>query len=1089
MVNMNETVKEVKNSINSTKDSQQIVKALSRLHCYLPGVDSPVSIEEKIDFIQHHYIRFLYFLLENIDSSLENTWNTEQLAIFDDFFLKGSLNDSLIALVSAIGAMKPSFKLEKCVTLIETIIKPKQLSKLFINICKLENNSFVIHECVWNDLINVVISLPERLANKLQMNNRLIFYPEKYFENISAAIVITLKMVADELREEKSCSLQFLSRLYGRCCAIGRADAVLMCLLTRLIRSDDYIWRRMCQKFLLDVPDRHLENMLSSLVKLVPQMKWMSVVLGDAVTINSKLRMLLTKKFLLLRTFNDDKVSWNILGYLNETSVELSISVFKSLLAIWGDKIAVNQTSLSQHIYITKALLICAGLLKRENLSILRDELVVKLMEGVSCHLGSPHENIRILGMVTAECLIHLIDPDAPPLKFEYRDTEETRSLKALIKSDVLTGEIDISYMDEITEQLETLDLENPVELLSKKEDKVEDLDSDDDLEPYDMSNDAPVSKMKKPSYLRDCLEGLIDQNNPDRTEICLQTAEYLIRNERDLSAELATEVVQVLLHLEDNCSITNFLILRQKSLVAALVCSPVKVAIYLTRQFSEPNYSLRQRLDILEVLTAAAQELSEPTNANNSQEMSENSQSPALVPQKIDDWKEIIAKRIASKTKYFHKAKKTPNAIASRFAPVAGYFFFDLMRNFDERRNSFDLLGDDCIVLGRLLHTLGNIMYAAINAPIVPQMARSLLDFILVLRFHPESYIRKSVLFAFCMLILAVPSHMMYQDFQCDFLECIQWLQGLKSKNLKSVVSHDKDQECRYLAGQALILSRNSHVGSPGIRNVLVFQKLFSQFFAAFDDIHRSNIVKRNPSFATELGKEKRELSCHIENRLPIVKVVVSRRCLHREKNLQMSDENEQVVDQVKEEEEEISSYKPPPEKSLQDILAADENDESLRKYKETLLGNATTETIIIVPDDPRKVLVQKLVLVAAGRTDIELDLTGDLTQLKKQEFKIKEGVQYRIRIDFLVQREIVTGLKYVQKTYRKGIQVDKMAHMVGSYAPKQEIQSYLTPLEDAPSGLLARGGYSVKSCFTDDDNTEHLKWEWAFEIKKEWE
>lgn len=36
---------------------------------------------------------------------------------------------------------------------------------------------------------------------------------------------------------------------------------------------------------------------------------------------------------------------------------------------------------------------------------------------------------------------------------------------------------------------------------------------------------------------------------------------------------------------------------------------------------------------------------------------------------------------------------------------------------------------------------------------------------------------------------------------------------------------------------------------------------------------------------------------------------------------------------------------------------------------------------------------------------------------------FVIKEGIQYKIRIDFVVQREIVHGLKYVQKTYRMGV------------------------------------------------------------------
>lgn len=77
-----------------------------------------------------------------------------------------------------------------------------------------------------------------------------------------------------------------------------------------------------------------------------------------------------------------------------------------------------------------------------------------------------------------------------------------------------------------------------------------------------------------------------------------------------------------------------------------------------------------------------------------------------------------------------------------------------------------------------------------------------------------------------------------------------------------------------------------------------------------------------------------------------------------------------------------------------------------------------------IIEPNNPKKVLVKKLVLVSEGQTEKTLDLSGDISQLKQTVFTIKEGVQYRIRIEFFVQHEIVTGLKYVQKTYRKGIQ-----------------------------------------------------------------
>ena len=58
----------------------------------------------------------------------------------------------------------------------------------------------------------------------------------------------------------------------------------------------------------------------------------------------------------------------------------------------------------------------------------------------------------------------------------------------------------------------------------------------------------------------------------------------------------------------------------------------------------------------------------------------------------------------------------------------------------------------------------------------------------------------------------------------------------------------------------------------------------------------------------------------------------------------------------------------------------------------------------------------------------------------------------------------------------------------MVGSYPPKETVQSYTTPPDDAPSGMLGRGTYTVSSLFTDDDKKEYLKWEWSIEIKKDW-
>lgn len=59
------------------------------------------------------------------------------------------------------------------------------------------------------------------------------------------------------------------------------------------------------------------------------------------------------------------------------------------------------------------------------------------------------------------------------------------------------------------------------------------------------------------------------------------------------------------------------------------------------------------------------------------------------------------------------------------------------------------------------------------------------------------------------------------------------------------------------------------------------------------------------------------------------------------------MSDPTGDHVDVVDEELE--SDYKPPPERSIEEILEADKEDESLRKYKETLLGEAKAGGIVV--------------------------------------------------------------------------------------------------------------------------------------------
>ncbi|XP_040449196.1 rho GDP-dissociation inhibitor 3 isoform X1 [Falco naumanni] len=223
---------------------------------------------------------------------------------------------------------------------------------------------------------------------------------------------------------------------------------------------------------------------------------------------------------------------------------------------------------------------------------------------------------------------------------------------------------------------------------------------------------------------------------------------------------------------------------------------------------------------------------------------------------------------------------------------------------------------------------------------------------------------------------------------------------------------------------------------------------------------------------------------------------------------------DKEGVTLSLEEEEEDADvalAYKTPEKKSLREIQELDPGDESLRKYKEALLGAIPAAVDASVPN----VQVTRLTLMceqAPGPITMDLTgeqlgiherrrrrkgcwtdgpspLAGDLEVLRGRAFVLKEGVDYRVKVSFKVNREIVCGLRCLHLTYRRGRPVDRDVFMVGSYAPRAEEYEVVTPAEEAPRGWLARGSYRVCSLVTDDDKIEHLSWEWGLCIKKAWE
>ncbi|XP_071797451.1 rho GDP-dissociation inhibitor 2-like [Asterias amurensis] len=182
-------------------------------------------------------------------------------------------------------------------------------------------------------------------------------------------------------------------------------------------------------------------------------------------------------------------------------------------------------------------------------------------------------------------------------------------------------------------------------------------------------------------------------------------------------------------------------------------------------------------------------------------------------------------------------------------------------------------------------------------------------------------------------------------------------------------------------------------------------------------------------------------------------------------------------------------ASYKPPPPKSLKELQDLDKDDESLNKYKRSLLGDDVDLTA--VTGEGTQVTLDKLVIIADAHEDIILDLTGDLAELKKKTFTIKEGVGVQAKLTFTVKNDIVFGLKYLQNTTRSAVHMecDSAVHMMGSYGPSKDIREYKTQVEEFSKGVLVRGHYTVQSKLMDDDDRVFLTWEWAFDIKSDWD
>ncbi|KAJ3298412.1 TEL2, telomere maintenance protein 2 [Borealophlyctis nickersoniae] len=308
----------------------------------------------------------------------------------------------------------------------------------------------------------------------------------------------------------------------------------------------------------------------------------------------------------------------------------------------------------------------------------------------------------------------------------------------------------------------------------SEGEGDSDDEDDDDDLEPYAMPSEVSAPDggkiLKPPVYIRDCLQWLRSEEDPDKLEISLKTAEKIIRRTptKELE-EFCSELCLTLLNLQDNYDLEGFVENRMAALTSLVVQVPTRAPRYLINYFYERNYSISQRLDVLACLGLAAMEL----GSSHKDEGSSAASTPGTTPQSTDPVDEVT-ERIRAKTRRFSRkslvpAKKTQ---MNRFASVASGFFFPLVGRFQDAGNSYNIFegGAACRILQKFISTAAIVLHCAANTPDTRKMARELFDLVWALRYLPYNSkgmdIQAELLFAISVILTSLPSSILFDEF-----------------------------------------------------------------------------------------------------------------------------------------------------------------------------------------------------------------------------------------------------------------------------------------------------------------------------------
>ncbi len=583
----------------------------------------------------------------------------------------------------------------------------------------------------------MLCALPDRCANAAQHLLPPFFEQGPFFAWLSRQATIALLAARHS---------QNLMQTFNRGCVLGHARAVARA------------WSQLSEQQLAEVIAPCIVAMPHG-AKLVPEMlSCFSVPRFFAVAVpllsDAALCHVLECGLLAMRTLPTQQVRLLVAVHCMR-GADAAQRVAEGLARIWSDSYFARHADAALQLQVTRAI---KHLLESCGSAAIQAAMP-SLLAGVQERLSLPESERRRMGMALAEFASRSME-GVEPLKFEQEGLAE---LLEWDKDEELPLREDMELEEQKEKRLAVaLDPDARIERIGNDDD-----DDDDSLSSYEMEEEASgkgTARNRGPAYLRDCLRCILEgKQKADQMELGLNAAEELIRSQPSDLEDVCIPLASALLHASDEFSLPDFERLKMNALVALLVAAPKRVAEFLGLHFCSPNWSIQQRVDMLDAAHHAALELS-----GHQQEQQ----------QQLPVSKNLLLSAVSDdgKTRRWGNALRPASRLAgkSRLTVALGGSFFWAFQN--ALQSSF-VAKLDPLVLAKLLLYLGKIVSLAPSSEPKLRMLTALAEGVWVHRWHKQAHVARSCMIALAEALLSLQPETLVTQFGDTVTEAINWL------------------------------------------------------------------------------------------------------------------------------------------------------------------------------------------------------------------------------------------------------------------------------------------------------------------------